>query len=54
MFSRLFLATLGILLLANSAFATPRVVPEIDAGSANAALTILVGSLALLRERFRK
>ena len=59
MSSRLFLVTFGILSLVSLVFtgvanAGYSVVPEIDGGSASAALAILVGGLALLRERFRK
>jgi hypothetical protein len=53
--SRFLLVTGLVLFLSASAFAgKPSVVPEIDAGSASVALTILAGGLALLRERFRK
>ena len=51
---RLFLMAVAVLSVASLAFATTAQVPEIDVGSASAALALLVGGLALLRERFRK
>jgi hypothetical protein len=42
------------LCIAQAAFAIPRAAPEIDAGSAAGALTIIVGTLTLLGERWRR
>ena len=41
------------LCVAQAAFAVVRAAPEIDAGSAAGALTIIVGALTLLGERLR-
>ena len=42
------------LCVAQAAFAVIREAPEIDAGSAAGALTIIVGALTLLGERLRR
>ena len=52
---RRFIFTSGLMLLASPAFATSSVsVPEMDVGAGFAAMVLLAGAVAIIRERRRR